>query len=189
MKTSQQTRALSDNIIASHRLITGLRNALDMNYSRVLAAAKAQWERNFEGKDPSDACVSVRISSGKPLAGILKKPARSFLHGSARFVGLAAWPLFNLEPARPRAVEFPLDLQLLAPFPRHEGVPAPAKSSRAVVFLHQLADAIVRECIDVMTVLSNHALVRHQSVHDGFFGRLNGRVEQGVHSIVRHRLD
>jgi hypothetical protein len=55
-----------------------------VNYGRVLASAKAQWERNFEGKDPSDACVSVRISSGKPTAGILKKPAGSLLQAGAR---------------------------------------------------------------------------------------------------------
>jgi hypothetical protein len=84
MKTSQQTRAISDNIIDSRRLINGLRQALDMNYARVLVAASTQWERNFAGKDPSDACVTVRISSGKPLAGILKKPAGSFLHAGAR---------------------------------------------------------------------------------------------------------
>lgn len=82
MNTSQQTHALSDNIIDSRRLITGLRHALDVNYGRVLASARAQWERNFEGKDPSDACVSVRITSGKPTAGILKKPAGSFLPGA-----------------------------------------------------------------------------------------------------------
>jgi hypothetical protein len=86
MSTSHQTHAVSDNIIDSRRLITGLRNALDMNYARVLASAKMQWERNFEGKDPSDACVSVRISSGKPLAGVLKKPAGSLLHAGARIL-------------------------------------------------------------------------------------------------------
>ena len=84
MNTSHQTHTVSDSVIDSRRLITGLRNALDMNYARVLASARTQWERNFEGKDPSDACVSVRITSGKPLAGILKKPAGSFLHVSAR---------------------------------------------------------------------------------------------------------
>ena len=84
MKTSQQTSAVSHSMIDSRRLITGLRNALDMNYARVLASAKTQWERNFEGKDPSDACVSVRITSGKPRAGILKKPVGSLLHVSAR---------------------------------------------------------------------------------------------------------
>lgn len=84
MNTSPQTHVLPDNIIDSRRLITGLRHALDVNYGRVLASARVQWERNFEGKDPSDACVSVRITSGKPTAGIIKKPARSFLHAGAR---------------------------------------------------------------------------------------------------------
>jgi hypothetical protein len=84
MNTSHQTHAISDSIIDSRRLISGLRHALDMNYARVLASARTQWERNFEGNDPSDACVSVRISSGKPMAGILKKPAASFLHANSR---------------------------------------------------------------------------------------------------------
>lgn len=84
MNTSQQTDAVSDNIIDSRRLISGLRQALDMNCARVLATARQQWESNFEGKDPSDACVSVRISSGKPLAGVLRKSAGSFLHRSGR---------------------------------------------------------------------------------------------------------
>ena len=84
MNSSHQILDVSDPIIDSRRLIAGLRHALDMNYARVLATAKTQWEHNFEGKDPSDACVSVRISSGKQLAGILKKPAASFLQASAR---------------------------------------------------------------------------------------------------------
>jgi hypothetical protein len=83
MNSSSQTRALNDTVIDSHRLITGLRQALDMNYARVLAAARTQWERNFEGKDPSDACVTVRIGSGKPLAGILRKRA-GLLHRTGR---------------------------------------------------------------------------------------------------------
>ena len=83
MNTSQQTQ-ISANIIDSRRLITGLRHALDVNYGRVLESARMQWERNFEGKDPSDACVSVRISSGKPTAGILKKPAGSVLPAGSR---------------------------------------------------------------------------------------------------------
>jgi hypothetical protein len=83
MNAAQQTRTLNDTIVDSRRLIAGLREALDMNYARVLAAARTQWERNFEGRDPSDACVTVRINSGKPLAGILRKRA-GLLHGAAR---------------------------------------------------------------------------------------------------------
>jgi hypothetical protein len=84
MKSSPATSSpLSDNIIDSRRLIAGLREALDLNYARVLATASAHWDRHFAGKDPSDACVTVRIGSGKPLAGVLRKPA-GFLHGTGR---------------------------------------------------------------------------------------------------------
>ena len=81
MNSSSQTRALPDSIIDSRRLITGLRHALDVNYARVLATAQTRWEQHFAGKDPSDSCVTVRISSGKPRAGILKKSPGSLLHG------------------------------------------------------------------------------------------------------------
>jgi hypothetical protein len=81
MNTTQQI--LTDTVTDTRRLIAGLRQALDMNYARVLATAQTRWEKNF-GNDPSDACVSVRISSGKPLAGILKKTSRSLLHGATQ---------------------------------------------------------------------------------------------------------
>jgi hypothetical protein len=81
MNATEQT--LTDTVIDTRRLIAGLRQALDMNYARVLATAQTQWEQNFAGKDPSDACVTVRINSGKPLAGILRKPS-GLLHGTAR---------------------------------------------------------------------------------------------------------
>jgi hypothetical protein len=83
MNTAEHTFALTDSIINSHRLISGLRHALDVNYERVLAAAQARWEENF-GNDPSDACVSVRISSGKPMAGVLRKSRASLLHPAGR---------------------------------------------------------------------------------------------------------
>ena len=82
MNATQPT--LTDSATDIRRLIAGLRHALDMNHARLLAAAQRRWEQNFAGKDPSDACVSVRISSGKPLAGILKKTSRSLLHGATQ---------------------------------------------------------------------------------------------------------
>jgi hypothetical protein len=82
MNATQQI--LTDTVIDSRRLIAGLRQALDINYTRILATAQMRWEQNFAGKDPSDACVTVRISSGKPLAGILKKTSRSLLHGATQ---------------------------------------------------------------------------------------------------------
>ena len=84
MNSSSHHQILSDSIIDSRRLITGLRHALDVNYARVLNAAREQWERCFEGNDPSDACVHVRITSGKPSAGVIKKPAGSLLYATRR---------------------------------------------------------------------------------------------------------
>ena len=84
MKSSSQTQTLSDNFVDSRRLITGLRHALDVNYARVLDAARTQWERYFEDNDPSNACVSVRITSGKPSAGVLKKPMGSLLYATRK---------------------------------------------------------------------------------------------------------
>jgi hypothetical protein len=84
MKTSSEAQFLSDHIIDNRRLITGLRHALDVNYARVLDGARQQWERYFQGNDPSDACVSVRITSGKPSAGVIKKPAASLLYAARK---------------------------------------------------------------------------------------------------------
>jgi hypothetical protein len=43
-------------------LVATFRSTLDKKYQQVLRGAEARWERDFAGKDPSDACVSVRIS-------------------------------------------------------------------------------------------------------------------------------
>ncbi|MEY2565122.1 MAG: hypothetical protein QOH88_3315 [Verrucomicrobiota bacterium] len=75
------TKSLSD----PRRFIGGLRQALDLNHNRMLAVAKREWERRYAGKDPSDACVTVRITSGEPKkralasAGILKKKKNRLL--------------------------------------------------------------------------------------------------------------
>jgi hypothetical protein len=84
MKSVSQTQIVSDNVIDSRRLITGLRHALDVNYARVLDAARERWERCFEANDPSNACVRVRITSGKPTAAVIKKPAGSLLYATRR---------------------------------------------------------------------------------------------------------
>ena len=84
MNSSSHSQIVSDNIIDSRRLITGLRHALDVNYARVLSTAREHWERCFEGTDPSDACVHVRITSGKPTAAVIKKPAASLWYATRR---------------------------------------------------------------------------------------------------------
>ena len=82
MKSSSESQTLSDNFIDSRRLITGLKQALDVNYARVLDAARERWERHFEEYDPSNACVSVRITSGKPTAAVIRKRPASLLYGA-----------------------------------------------------------------------------------------------------------
>ena len=85
MKHAQQpTASLAESIIDNRRLISGLRHALDVNYERVLGAAREQWERHFEGNDPSDACVRVRITSGNPTAAVIRKPKATLLYGTRR---------------------------------------------------------------------------------------------------------
>lgn len=48
-------------------VIAGLRHALDATYRRFVNAARADWERLI-GSDPSDACVTVRVSANQPAA-------------------------------------------------------------------------------------------------------------------------
>jgi len=38
--------------------------ALDRSYTQLLETAKREWERKYTGPEPSDTCMSVRISSG-----------------------------------------------------------------------------------------------------------------------------
>ena len=61
-------------------LTAPLRNALDQKYGQIIGAARKHWERNFGGKDPSDACVSVRISRN-PLASPRPSFRRALAYG------------------------------------------------------------------------------------------------------------
>lgn len=55
-------RKQSQHRTSDAELTAGLRNALEGKYGRILQAARREWERSFAGSDPSNACVSVRIS-------------------------------------------------------------------------------------------------------------------------------
>jgi hypothetical protein len=74
--------------VDNRRLIAGFRQALNITYARLLETVRQEWEHNFAGKDPSDACVSVRVTSGDslrlslPCAGILRTRRRSLLNGN-----------------------------------------------------------------------------------------------------------
>ena len=64
MGTELEKNAAVHEEMSKLEMIEGLRHALDRNYRRVLQTARADWERLFAGKDPSDACVSVRVTVG-----------------------------------------------------------------------------------------------------------------------------
>jgi hypothetical protein len=53
--------------LARVEILAGLRHALDFRYRRLCEVARADWERLFPGKDPADACVSVKVG-GKQIA-------------------------------------------------------------------------------------------------------------------------
>lgn len=37
--------------------------AIEKKYGALICAARKEWEHRFAGRDPADACVSVRISA------------------------------------------------------------------------------------------------------------------------------
>jgi hypothetical protein len=49
--------------------VAGLERALDKSYTRMRERAKAAWARHDAGKDPSDACVSVRVTPAAESSG------------------------------------------------------------------------------------------------------------------------
>jgi len=86
MNASRRVPHNTANAVDESTFISGIRQALALNHTRMLDVAKNYWERKYAGNDPSDACVSVRITSGKkpkktplPCGGILKRKRRRLL--------------------------------------------------------------------------------------------------------------
>jgi hypothetical protein len=70
----------SNGSSSNQQMIGALRRSLDQKYSEVLRAAQNRWERSFACADPSDACVSVRIS-GHSLAATRRRFTRAIGYG------------------------------------------------------------------------------------------------------------
>jgi hypothetical protein len=67
------SKASDETKISQCKTIEALQNALDQTYRQLLEAAKADWQLLFAGSDPTDSCVSVRISKqavAEELAGL-----------------------------------------------------------------------------------------------------------------------
>lgn len=73
--------------VAKAEVVAGLRHALDVQYRRLIAAARADWERLI-GSDPSDSCVTIRVSANEPAAirgsGFLKSRRRKHAKSRAK---------------------------------------------------------------------------------------------------------
>jgi hypothetical protein len=59
--------------------VEGLKRAIDNSSRRLLESARVEWERRFAARDPSDACVSVRINSTATEMPASALPCVSFL--------------------------------------------------------------------------------------------------------------
>jgi len=90
MSSYFQSYELEDQVAENRRLILGVKAALDLHHPQLLETARKEWESNFSGPDPSDACVNVQVSSGDssrpspPCAGVRRKRGRPLLNGGGR---------------------------------------------------------------------------------------------------------
>ncbi|MGZ5537344.1 MAG: hypothetical protein ACXWG0_02330 [Chthoniobacterales bacterium] len=66
MKNALQPRTF--NRINDSELTGSLQEILDRKYSDFVSAARKHWEKNCSRHDPSDSCVSVRISRSPALS-------------------------------------------------------------------------------------------------------------------------
>lgn len=57
-------------------LIEGLPRVIERKYRRLFKLAEEKWEREFGGKEPSDAAVSVRVGPRKDVVKKGKLPGR-----------------------------------------------------------------------------------------------------------------
>jgi hypothetical protein len=97
MSTGRQGNGAIQDQMTKYELIEGLQRAIDNSYRRLREKARHEWESRFASNDPSDACVTVRISSARiqtpvlPCAGFLsngqrssqKRGHRSLAHGTS----------------------------------------------------------------------------------------------------------
>ncbi len=65
MNPTLLNRKAMNYCLTDSELAAGLRKTLDRKYASLREAARRSYERAFGVSDPSDACVSVRISGAK----------------------------------------------------------------------------------------------------------------------------
>ena len=66
MNVPLEEYAAADKNVPMRELVANLQQTLARNHQKILAAALSDWEQKYSGRDPSDACVSVRIAAPAP---------------------------------------------------------------------------------------------------------------------------
>ncbi|HSH38708.1 MAG TPA: hypothetical protein VK993_07975 [Chthoniobacterales bacterium] len=66
MNVSLEEYAAADKNVPMRELVANLQQTLERNHQKILAAALSDWQRKYGGRDPSDACASVRIAPPAP---------------------------------------------------------------------------------------------------------------------------
>jgi len=79
MKSTPLESAAIEREMLDFELLEELQRTIDRNFRRLFETARNDWERNFAGKDPSDACVSVRIHSAETAIQTRSVPGSGFL--------------------------------------------------------------------------------------------------------------
>jgi hypothetical protein len=90
--TAMSGRRRGDEAIEAEMLkcetIEELQRAIDYSYRRLIESARREWERNFAGNDPSDACVRIRVTTieeTQTMPGSVTKQAKSSHGANGKF--------------------------------------------------------------------------------------------------------
>jgi len=63
METEEWDSAAIQMALLKLEILQRLKRAIDYRQQRLLESARDEWDRRFAGQDPSNGCVSVRITS------------------------------------------------------------------------------------------------------------------------------
>jgi hypothetical protein len=67
MSMEKGAHAALEHELDKAEIVARFQHALDQSYRRLCDAARSDWERLF-GRDPADACVTVRIAGAESIA-------------------------------------------------------------------------------------------------------------------------
>lgn len=65
--------------LTNRKLTGGLPRAIDNSFHAMIERARQDWQRRFAGQDPSDACVTVKIT-GTAARPVRAETALRFAH-------------------------------------------------------------------------------------------------------------